>query len=506
MENSRVKNTKRNISWSFVDYTISALFQFVSRTIIVYFLGQEYLGLSSLFSSILSVLNMTELGFSSAIIYNLYKPIADHDTDTVCALLAFYKKIYRIVGLIILVFGSIISPFLRMLIKSDVPLNINIYLLYYLYLTNTSISYFVFAYKASLLNAVQRLDLTKIAYSIINIAQCGLQILVLVLFKNYYLFVVVTILGTALKNILAAFFANKYYPEYISRGKISQALKKDIWHRVKGLLVANISGVTYTTFDSIILSAMIGLIPVALYNNYYVIYGAITGIIVLIRHAMQASVGNSVAIETVEKNYRDVFVWQFAFSAIGVFCSCCLLCLYQPFMTMWMGEDALLPFGSVILISILCSVSTVQHSFYLYLSANGLWWELRWPYMLSTIANIAMNIVFCQIWGITGIILATVVAQFVFGLIWQSKIIFKEYFKKPIGKYYLKQSLYFAVGVIDSCVAYILCDQLNTQGIVGLILRLLICTFITVVCFLIFFGKTIEFQQSKKLVFQALKR
>ena len=149
MEGSRLKNTKRNIIWSYIDYAISLVFQFASRTIIVQILGVQYLGLSSLFASILNVLNMTELGFSSAVIFNLYKPIANDDTRTVNALLAFYRKIYRIVGIIILSLGLLISPFIQFLIKGDIPADINIYVLYYLYLANTVISYFVFSYRAS---------------------------------------------------------------------------------------------------------------------------------------------------------------------------------------------------------------------------------------------------------------------------------------------------------------------------------------------------------------------
>ena len=174
------------------------------------------------------------------------------------------------------------------------------------------------------------MDLTKIAYSIVNVSQCIFQIVVLLIFKNYYLFVGGTILGTLAKNILAAWFSKKKYPEYVCAGKINNETRQDIWKRVKGLLIGKISGVTYTTFDNIILSAMIGLAPVAVYNNYLVIFNSVASIIILIRHAMQASVGNSIASESVERNYNDIFRWQFIFSMIAIWCAICLICLYQP--------------------------------------------------------------------------------------------------------------------------------------------------------------------------------
>ena len=506
MSNSRVANTKRNIAWSFVDYAVTILFQFASRTIIVQILGKEYLGLSSLFTSILQVLNMTELGFSSAIIYNLYKPIANHDDEAVCALLAFYKKIYKVVGCIILFIGIGISPFLRQLIEGDVPANVNIYVLYFLYLANTAVSYFVFAYKSSLLNALQRMDLTKIAYSIVNVSQCFFQIIVLLLFRNYYLFVIGTIIGTMARNILAAYFAKKKYPQYVSRGTVPDHVRKDIWHRVKGLLITRISGVTYNTFGSIILSAMVGLVSVANYNNYWTIYGTVETIIILVRHSMQASVGNSVASESVEKNLGDIFVWQFLFSMIAIWCSCCLLCLYQPFMLLWMGNDSLLPNIDVILLSLLFMVSTVQHAFCLYLSANGLWWELRWPYIISTIANIIMNLVFCGLWGTTGIILATLIAQLVFGMIWQCAIIFKEYFKTSGFIYYKKQLLYFVIGVVVCVISYLICMQIRTDGIAGLIIKAIISATTPLIILLTLFRKTEEFERCKSIVLSILHK
>ncbi len=503
---SRTENTKRNLFWSFADYAISIIFQFVSRTIIVQVLGKEYLGISSLYTSILQVLSMTELGFSSAIIFNLYKPIANNDHETVCALLSFYRKVYRAVSIFILVIGLAISPFLRSLINGDVPADLNMYILYYLYLANTVVSYCLFAYKASLLNALQRMDLTKIAYSIVNAAQCIFQVIVLLLFHNYYLFVVGTILGTAAKNILAAYVSQKKYPQYICKGKITDKTKSDIWQRVKGLLIGRISGVTYTTFDSIILSAMIGLVPVAIYGNYMTIYNSVANIIILIRYAMQASVGNSIASESVEKNYKDIFRWQFIFSMIAIWCAICLICLYQPFMTIWMGEEMLLSTADTVILGILFAVSTVQHAFYLYLSGYGLWWQLRWPYILSTVTNLVLNIILCKLWGITGIIFATLVAQLIFGMIWQSTIVFREYFKQSVLTYFKKQFIYFLTGGILCAAVFFACSLITVQGTFGLVCKVLICAIVPPICLLCIFRKTDEFAESKRLISAVFKR
>ena len=200
MEESRTKKTKRNIMVSFLYTALLMLFQFVSRSVIIKYLGEEYLGLSSLFASILQVLNMTELGFSGAIVYNMYKPLAENNTQAVCALLAYYKKVYRTIGLIIMIAGITIIPIIPRLINGLSISKMDIYFLYCLYLANTVVSYFLFAYKTSLLEAVQRMDLAKFSYIVVSIVQYTLQILSIVILKNYYMFVFFMCIGSCSKN------------------------------------------------------------------------------------------------------------------------------------------------------------------------------------------------------------------------------------------------------------------------------------------------------------------
>ena len=506
MGESRTKKTKRNIIWSYIDYMVTFVFQFISRTIIIQVLGSQYLGLSSLFTSVLQVLNMAELGFAGAVVYNMYKPIAQNDVVAVNALLAFYKKIYRIVGLIILVIGGSLTPFLSHLIKGSWPENVNIYVLYLLYLLNTVISYFLFAYKTSLLNALQRMDLTKIAYCIVNILQCVLQLVAVLLFKNYYIFVVALVLGSALRNILAAYFSKKYFPQYECRGCISDDVKKNIVVRVKGLLICKISSVTSSAFGSIILSTLLGLVSLAVYGNYMVIFAAVTNIIVLMRHAMQASIGNSVASESVSKNYRDVFLWQFLFSVIAIWSSVCMLCLYQPFMKLWMGMNMLLPMVDVVLLCVLFLISTVQHAFYLYLSGTGMWWELRWTYIVNAACNVALYVVLCKFLGTTGIILSTLLAQFLFGFIWQCNIIFKKYFKKSAKDYHLRHMTYFSIGALIATITYFICGLFESDGLLGLVEKGTICFILPGLLMFIAFRKMDVFDRSKKIFWGLIRK
>lgn len=506
MSDSRTKNTKRNIIFSYMDVLITFFFRFISRTVIVRTLGEQYLGLSSLFTSVLGVLSMAELGFSSAIVFNMYKPIAEKDLPTVRALLRYYRTIYRRIGVFILITGTAMAPLIPNLIKGDTPEDINLYLLYFLYLLNTGVSYLLFAYKTALLNALQRMDLAKVAYAIADFFQYTMQIISLLAFRNYYLFVFWMLIGTVAKNFFAAYISNKKFPQYFCDGDLKPAIKSDILSRVKGLLVCNISGVTYTTLDSIILSSFIGLSTVAIYNNYIVIWNAVASFIVLIRRAMQASVGNSVALESREKNYRDMQLWQFLFSVIATFCVTCMLSLYQPFMKIWMGTRLLLPIQDVVLLCCWFFVNVVQHSYYLYLSGNGLWWELRWAYICATVCNLLLNIILGKKFGTTGIIFASLFANTAVGLFWQCSIIFKLYFKRSAKDFWLQQACYFVVGGISAGFAFIINECIEIDSFIGLIIRLMICVISSVGIQYILYRKTENFARAKGLFHNVMSK
>ena len=207
---SRTKNATRNMFFGFINKLIVLLFPFVIRAMIIKTLGSEYLGLSSLFTSILQVLNLAELGFNSAIVYSMYKPIAEKDTTTICALINMYKKIYRIIGITIITLGLILLPFLNLLIKGNYPSDINIYILYLICLFNTGITYFLFAYKNALFTAHQRSDITSNIQSISYVLQYLIQIFVLVKLKNYYMFVIIQMFTTILNNIIVEWTKMNY--------------------------------------------------------------------------------------------------------------------------------------------------------------------------------------------------------------------------------------------------------------------------------------------------------
>ena len=293
MQINKTQNAARNMFFGTVQKIVNIIMPFITRTAMIYTLGANYLGLNSLFTSILQVLNLAELGVGSAMIFSMYKPIAEDDRDTICALMRLYKIYYRVIGLVILAAGIAITPFVPMLIKKDIPNGINIYVLYLMNLGSTVLSYWLFAYKNCLLYAHQRNDVIDRTSTIVICVQQVLQLLILFVFKNYYFYLIIVLGAQVAKNLINAFIVSKMYPEYIPRGTLEKEKVRVINQRVKDLFTSKIGSVVINSADSIVISAFMGLTALAMYQNYYYIMNSVSTFVFVIFSACTAGIGNS---------------------------------------------------------------------------------------------------------------------------------------------------------------------------------------------------------------------
>lgn len=497
----RKKNTIRNSFWGLISKIINIIAPFVLRTIMIQVLGFEYLGLSSLFTSILQVLNMAELGFSSAIAYSLYKPIAENDNKTICAIIHLFKKVYFIIGTIIFVIGIALIPFLKYFIHGNVPSEINIYILYLLYLFNTGISYYLFAYKSAILSAMQREDIISRVYSFVILIQYIIQISVLITIKNYYIYYIFVPFFTIVNNIVIAAISSKRYPQYIPRGDISRELLEDIKKKVSGLVVSKICGTTRNTFDSIIISSFLGLSIVGIYSNYYYILSNIAAVLTIVVTSMRAGIGNSIVMESKKKNYNDFIKFTFIYEWISGWCSICLLCLYQPFMILWVGKKYLFSFNIVVLFCLYFFWLTMADMINVYSGAVGLWYENRNRTLVEAIANLILNVLLGYKFGVVGIMSATLITIVLFNFGWQALILFKNYFSSVEINTYFKICLkYNFFTIINGAITLFVCIKLPVSGMLSLIFRGLTCLILPNILYLLFYKKSTEFQSAKVFV------
>lgn len=491
MKFQRKQNTIRNSAWGFTNQIVQNLLPFICRTLLIKFLGAEYLGLNSLFASILQFLNLAEAGFGVSIVYSMYKPIAEDDNETICALLNLIKNIYRIVGCIVTVAGLVILPFLKFFIKSDYPSDINIYLLYCIYLLNLSLTYFLFAYKNSLFNAFQRTDRLSQIDTIISILRPVLQILILIFYKNLYIYVFVIPLTTLIKNIIVSVLASKTYPEYVCRGKVSKNQRNGIFKRTSGLFIAKISQTTRDSFDSIFISYFIGLVTVTIYSNYYYIMNAIHGFLIIICTSMTAGVGNFVASESQEKTENLFNNTTFLYMILSGWCFVCLMLLYQPFMNLWVGKDLMFSKKGVLLISLYFYMLTMGDIKGVFSGAFGMWWDFKYCSILESVSNIVLNFILVKKLGIYGILIGTIVNLFVFNFLWGGYILFKkEFSKKTFIKYILTHIKYWGITIVICFVCNMIASKIfGDYSIKNFVFRIFVCVTIAPALYFIFYRK-----------------
>ena len=490
MADGRLKKSIRNTISGIASRIITIIFPFIIRTVIIKKIGMDYAGLNGIFSSVLTMLSISELGFGSALVYSMYKPIAEADDEQVCALLNFYKKVYRIVGCVILALGLAILPFIRLLINGEVPADINVYVLYLVFLLNTVISYFVFAYKSALLIASQRVDISNKIIMFVNLAMYGAQLLVLWILKNYMAYVILSPVFTVITNIVRSFVVDKVYPQYKCRGSIEKGELKEIYKNVFALLGERIGWTVLLSTDTIVISATLGLTAVACYNNYYMIISAVRNLVMVIFDSIRPSVGNSMVTESLEKNYRDfnkissLFVW------ISGFCAISMICLFQPFMRIWVGEEYLLSKATVIMFGVYFFGWKMLDVLVLYQDAAGLWWHSKSrPYVVSAL-NIIGDILLVRIFGLNGVVFATLFTSVCMSYPWLLGVLFKRYFKGKPWDYLKRLGIQCLVVVAAGLLTYFLCYRV----IVGysfpkFVIRTVICTIVPNLIFLFTIGR-----------------
>lgn len=505
MKLERTKNATKNIVFGTILKIYQIIVPFLIRTAMIYLLGVEYLGLNSLFTSVLQVLNLVELGIGSAMVFSMYKPIANDDKITICALMRLYKIYYRIIGGVILVVGLIICPFIPKLISGDVPSDMNIYILYLLNLFATVLSYWLFAYKNCLLQAHQRTDVVSKITLIINTVQYAVQFLLLFIFRNYYFYVITLLIGQATINIVTAMVVNKMYPEYKAQGKLPKSSIQAINSRVKDLFTAKIGSVIVNSADSIVISSFLGLRVLAIYQNYYYILTAIIGIVGVIFSSCTAGIGNSIIVEGKEKNYNDFKKFTFIIAWIAGFCATALLCLYQTFMKIWVGTELLLDISCVVCLVIYFFIYEINSLLNVYKDASGMWHKDRFRPLVTAIVNLSLNLILVNFIGIYGVLLSTVLSMLFVGMPWLVHNIFSEIFKCSPKEYVIKLIFYAVVTFIVTAITYFICNFIKGDSIIILILKGAICFIISNIEFFIIYRNVKEYKDAKNLIKKILK-
>ena len=497
MKIERTKNAARNIVFDGMLKLLNIIIPFFLRSIMLHYLGVEYLGLSGLFRSILSFLNLAELGVGSAMVFSMYKPIAEDDTPSICALLKLYRTFYRAIGLFIAVVGLALTPFLRSLISGDIPADMNLYILYFMNLGSTVLTYWLFAYKRSLLDAHQRTDVISKVSLITQFVEYALKLPALIIFRNYYMFLGVQLGAQVVINLLTAVRVNKMYPQYTPQGHLPREKVMDIVRRVRDLFTSKFSAVVFNFADTLVISAFMGLTALAIYQNYFFVITALRTFIDVIIAACIAGVGNSLVTESEEKNYNDFSRITMLFGWIMGVGSAMLLCLYQPFMHIWMGEENMLTFNYVICFVIYFYTMGMNKIINMFKDAAGIWHRDRFRPLTAALVNLGLNLATVKWLGLYGVLLSSVVSIVGVQIPWLFHNLFQEVFPRK----YLWPYVRFFCGLVGvalaSCAAsWLLCSLLRLGVWPSLIVNACVSFLVPNLFFFALFGKKPLFRES----------
>ena len=492
---SRTKNVAKNASVGLIMKIIIFIMQFVCRTIFIKALSTEYLGVNGLFSNILTMLSFAELGIGNAIIFKLYKPIAEDNKEKVKTYLNFYKKAYVLIGITILAIGICIIPFLKYIVTDAPNISENITLLYVLFLINSSVSYF-FTYKRSIIYGYQKEYIATFRESIIVITQNILQIIFLLLTHNYIVYLIIQLLATVAQNIWVSKKAEKMYP-YIKEKKyekISKEEEKNILKDVKSLVLYRLGSSISNGTDNIIISSFIGVSEVGLLSNYTTITNAITSFTSVIFNGFTASVGNLNVSKDKQKKQNIFYqILLMAFYVYG-FISIMFTALANDFIEIWLGKDYLFDLAIVIALGLNLYVEGIRYPSRIYRDTMGLFKEGRWMPLLSSIANVILSLILVKPLGVFGVLIATVIARLIIMTWYDPYIIHKFKFESKFRKYVIRYCYYFFIITATFLIGYKIIRLISINGIAGFIIKAIILALIIIIIFILFTFKLKEFK------------
>lgn len=506
---SRSRFIARNITFGYVANIIALLLNFISRTVFIYTLGDSYLGISGLFGNVLGILSFAELGIGTAMNYELYKPVVDHDIKKIKSLMNFYKIAYRVIALVVATVGLAICPFLEYIIhdSNGILSGNDIYVYYLIYLFNTVISYFV-TYKFSLVNAEQKSYIFTVINSITNFLTVTFQIVVLVLFKNFLVYLLTASIIGVLQKIGISLYLRKLYP-YLLEKPIQKLDKQElsaIKKNVKALIIHKIGEISVYQTDNIIISMFAGIKTVGLVSNYTLIISSVKGFVDIIFNSAIPSFGNLMANSADERKYELFRCYKFLGFWVYGFCSIAFAILASPFITLWVGESRTVSHATVLLLIMDFYLVGQRVCMNNVKVAGGVFWQDRYVAFLQAIVNLVISVVMIQKIGLPGVYVGTIVQGLISTII-KPIIIYRELFKrKPI--FYFKQGLNnLFVTILAGGICLGICNMwLQESTFINFVLRMLVVVVIPNLLFTVVYSKTKEFEYLKNTIVQVIKR
>lgn len=460
-QHSRTENVAKTSLVGTICKFINIILGFVYRTFFIHILSASYLGINGLFSNILQILSFADLGISSVIVFRFYEPISRNDSYKIGQLMNFFKSVYRIIALIIFIAGMSLLPFLKFFIRdtSELPPDINLQLIYLLFLFQT-ISSYLFVYKQTILNADQRQYISNLVETVTTLVRYILQLCILLLTKSYTLTLGINILLNLLSNIIfSEWVSHKYKSVFDVKENISSIEKRQILNDTKATLCHKIGSTVLNSTDNIVLSKWVGLISTGIYSNYSMVISSLSGILAQLLGSFTSSLGSE-HVEHDEKqrytNYRRLLFANFWVTSV---CTVCLFNLLNDFIVVWIGSEMLLDELTLVVLCIQFFVENARIISMSYTNGCGLFVCDKIRPVIEASINIVVSIILAKMMGIAGVFIGTIVSH-ICTVFWREPyLLYKYEFKRGMKEYWI----YYGIAILITFVMSLLIKEIMTR-------------------------------------------
>ena len=494
-EKSRSEYAFLNMLSGLSGYVLNMLLGIVCRMVFTRVFTADYLGITGLFNNVIGMLSLAELGIGSAIVYALYEPLAKNDTAKIATLVKFYGKCYRVIGLVVFAVGLALMPFMDLIIteKPDIAENYNV--IYLILLFNTASTYF-FSYRSSLLVAAQKNYIITFFSNIMVVVQNIVQIVIILSFKSYIGYLLVSATGIFITNVYSYIVAQKQYPfikKLKSAAPLSKEEKSGLVRNVRALTMNRIGGILVNSTDNIIITYFSNLASVGLLSNYTLLSTSVSSVLNIVFTSLNASVGNHNVSETKDKKlsmFNTINLanfWLYGWSSIG------FVVLANDVVKLMFGEGYLLPVSIPLVVATNYYIVGMQNAVWTYSNTHGLFHQVRYVPIITASINLVASFALGRLWGLFGILLATVISRLLTS-VWHSPYIVFKYVFGIHFKAYMKKYIWYAVVLVATgAICWFVCSFINVSPIVNVIVKFIICCIIPNAIFLVLFRKREEF-------------
>ncbi len=504
----RTKKSIKNIIFAFGLQLVKTVLNFAYRTYMIKILGMQAVSVNGLFTEVLTALSLAELGVGSAIVYNLYKPLASGDREKVCQLMWLFKKAYRYIALGTFLLGIFITPWITYLVNSVDYSDAYVRLVFLLFVVNLSVSY-LFTYKISLISADQKSYVQNGLNIWISVAKFLVQILIMLIFKNYIFLLISTIALTVIGNWIISARVDKYYPWLKdSNDPLPKSERQEVFSNIKNLFIKTLSGKITNSTDNMLISALVSTMLVGYYTNYALVFGVFRQIANQIAYSgISAGLGNLLATESSEKSIRVYYRLLYLFYIVGAIGCVGIYCCIKPFILIWLkSEEFLLPGDITFVCCMVMFLEILCRPMWAMMEVSGLFRQDKYVSIAGTIINLVISIVFGLKYGMIGIFIGTIATYLVQATL-KGMLLFNVKFGFSPKKYYLLISIAILSVIAQAYLANTVCGFITVSNkFIELMVNGIVSCVVVGVTTLLFTYRTDSFKYYKGLIFHKIKQ